>query len=183
MRQRGCGSSRVWVAGCLVAVAAAGRGAAGAPLVTPVNQRVDVELHGDDPSVVIPVELVPNLAAPLLVRVDAYFENLAAVETNVRYDVYWLAPGGGAYEGFLGPDFGRLPPPAELATVSVHFEQTIPFTPGTVFLLIEGGGPDDHVHFLGEFELVTVPEPAAAGVPVLAAALGLLGRGRRGGLT
>jgi hypothetical protein len=176
MSHRSRGASWSWVAGLLAALAA-GHGASAAPRVTPVNQRVDVQLHGDDPSEVISIDVVPNPAAPLLVHVDGYFENLVSTQTNVRFDVYWLAPGGG-YDGFAGPEFMRLPPPAELATVPVSFDQTIPFTPPTVFLLLEGGGPDDHVRFVGEFELVTVPEPAMAGLVTVAAIFGQGGRRR-----
>lgn len=170
MRHRTRGSSRAWLIALLFAPAAS-QDASAAPLLPPVNQRVDVELHGDDPFAAIPVDLVPNPAVPLLARVDGYFENLVPFETVVRHDVYWLTPDG-TYDAFNASEFYRLPPPAELATVPVHFEQTIAYTPGQVYLFLEGGGPGDHVRFVGEFELVYAPEPAATGVVMSSALFG-----------
>ena len=90
--------------------------------------------------------------APSVVRFTGYFTNQAIDETGVRFAVAWWRPdgtgGSSPDEGFVRlPSYGQLP---------IRFEQRIDFTPSTVQLEVEGGGPADYFRLIGDFTIQQV---------------------------
>lgn len=156
---RPCIFAVLWLALCTPAIAQ--------PLV---RHAIDLELHGDDPGEVLSFDLVPDLQTPLVVRLDGYYQNLVAAETVVRYDLWWTAADGHGLDGRVGPDWTPLLSAAQLP---LAFEHEIGFTPATVDFLVEGGGSDDHLRFVGELTIWPVPEPGTAALLGAAAVAGL----------
>lgn len=137
-------------------------------------QPFDAVLEGDDPGKVFPVDLPYDPATPVVVRFEGFFQNLDTGETGVRWGFWWSQSEGGGTEGFTGISFARLP---GSGTLPVQFERWIGYTPDTLFLHVEGGGPADHFLFSGEMTIQQVPEPGVwvvmglAGIVALARVL------------
>src|SRR5436190_20535720 len=91
-----------------------------------------------------------NAQLPSLLQFEGEFENRDPFETGVRYDLSWSLADGGAFGGSEYIDFTHLPASGRL---TVAFTKWIWFTPQTMRLLIEGGGPDDHFRFVGELRV------------------------------
>jgi hypothetical protein len=137
-----------------------------------VQHTFDVILQGDDPGDSTIFNL-PDGATPTVLRFDGFFQNLDPAETGVRYYLSWNRADGSGFDS-LGTDFTRLPGSGQLP---VYFEHPVPFTPASVYFLVEGGGPADHFRFAGDFTITQVPEPGAFTLFAAAGALGLFGWG------
>src|SRR5688572_29350126 len=127
------------------------RSAAAQPLL---QQPLNVLLAGDDPSQLFTFDLPADPLTPVVVRFDGVFQNLDSSETGVRYWIWWTVPESGGYD----IDWTRLPGSGALP---VQYEQTLGFTPDSITLLLEGGGPGDHFQFTGDISVQAVPEPGA----------------------
>jgi hypothetical protein len=123
---------------------------------TLAQRSLDIILEGDDPSEVFTFDLPFDALVPIRVSIDGLFENLDTSETGVRYKLWWPRADGGGIDGPRELDFIRLPPSGRLP---LQFEQSIGFTPDTVFFAIEGGGPTDHFRYVGDLVIQQVPEP------------------------
>lgn len=112
------------------------------------NRAFDIVLAGDDPGETFTFNLPGNAVLPSLVRFDGFFENLDPFETGVRHWLWWSLPNVDG--GFQGIDFTRLPGSGRLP---VQFTRWIWFTPETMVLLVEGGGPGDYFRFVGDLRI------------------------------
>jgi hypothetical protein len=117
-----------------------------------VQETLDAVLQGDDPSERFTFDLPENALTPIVVRLDGILQNLAIEDTGARYSIHWEAPTPGS----TGIDWTPLPGNGQLP---LHFEHTLQFTPDSLFLLVEGGGPADYFRFTGDFSIQQVPEP------------------------
>ncbi len=140
---------------------------------TLTNHSFDFVLQGDDPGVVFTFDLPGDPLAPVLFRFDGFFQNLDLSQTGVRYDLSWTGAAGGGVIGGIGTDFMPLPASGQWP---VSFEQSLGFTPATVFFHVEGGGPGDHFQFVGQFTIQAVPEPGVFALLGTGGIAGLLWR-------
>ena len=127
--------------------------AAGANLV---DQSFDQLLFGDDPTYSIHFYLTYDPNVPVNLRLDAQFENLSTEQTGVRYFLRWFMPNG-SLEDSPTKDFVPL---AGSGETLAFFDRTIDFTPSSVSLYVEGGGPTDNFKFVGDLDVTQIPEPA-----------------------
>lgn len=123
---------------------------------TLTNRSFDFELHGDDPGILFTFDLPGSPLTPVMIQFDGFFQNLDLFETGVRYELTWTGATGGEVVGGMDTDFTRLPGSGQ---VPVSFDHHIGFTPATVRFHVEGGGPGDHLRFVGAFTIQAVPEP------------------------
>jgi hypothetical protein len=109
-----------------------------------LQQTLDAVLDGDDPSQRFAFDLPDDPLTPIVVRLDGLFQNLSVDATASRATIHWIAPSSGS----AGTDWTPLPGSGQLA---LHFEHTLAFTPDSLFVLVEGGGPADYFRFTGDF--------------------------------
>jgi hypothetical protein len=140
-----------WLLAILALTIASPRSTIGQPVV---QQTLDALLDGDDPSQRFTFDLPYDPLTPIVVRLDGLFRNLSVDGTASRITIHWIAPSSGS----AGTDWNPLPGSGQLP---LHFEHTLAFTPDSLFLLVEGGGPADYFRFTGDFSIQQVPEPGA----------------------
>ena len=122
-----------------------------------IKQGFDIMLAGDDPGESFPFDLPGNALVPCLVTFNGMFFNLDAIDTSARYQLTWSLAESPLFSDVASTPFAPLPGNGRL---TLQLTKWIWFTPRTVALLVEGGGPTDYFRFVGH---VTIQQVAALG--------------------
>ena len=137
-----------------------------------VHRSFDQLFAGDDPGELFTFNLTFDPFVPTVVRFNGHFENLAVDATGVRFALSWWQPDG-TVDGLLEQGFMPLPGYGQLP---IQVDQPIGFTPSTVVMHVEGGGPADYFRFVGDLTVQQVPEPRFSTMLIAAAVLARLCR-------
>jgi concanavalin A-like lectin/glucanase superfamily protein len=114
------------------------------------NRAFDIVLVGDDPGEFFEFNLPGNPLVPCLVTFNGVFQNQDPVDTSARYELTWSVAESALFSDSVAIPFTALSGAGQLP---VQLAKWIWFTPRTVVLGVEGGGPTDNLRFRGDITI------------------------------
>ena len=155
-----------------------------APAKAALIHTFDDIFIGDDPGGSFTFDLTTPPAQPVAFTFDGYVENLNLTilgHTGVVFGLYWRDAMGAPFPGTAFPTAGvsslGLPvvePILGPQRVPVRFTLSPITAPSSVIFYVDGQGPADNFHVVGDLTMEPVPEPGCfAGISLGLAGLAL----------